>query len=144
MIVCENDHFSRCPRSRECKARQEDDIESVAASEAKRRGTLDHRRRLVRNKCSRIKILLQPNERLDRENKELAGHNYHRRYGPMRHARRMILLLLLNHTPWVYDSAWALRLCGPSTHFYYTALRPDKKLKNCILQLVCGVCRPAS
>ena len=27
-----------------------------------------------------------------------------------------LLLLLLTHTPRAYDSARALRLCGPSTH----------------------------
>ena len=35
------------------------------------------------------------------------------------------------YTPQAYDSARALRLCGPSTHCYYTenrALWPDEKL----------------
>ena len=33
------------------------------------------------------------------------------------------LLLLLTHTPRAYDSARALRLCGPSTHCEHTENR---------------------
>ena len=40
-------------------------------------------------------------------------------------------ILLLNHAPQAYDSARALRLCGPSAHYYHTencALQPDEQL----------------
>ena len=38
--------------------------------------------------------------------------------------------MIINHPPRAYDSARALRLCGPSAHYYHAenrALQPDEK-----------------
>ena len=32
----------------------------------------------------------------------------------------IIIYIIINHTPRAYNSARALRLCGPSAHYYYT------------------------